>query len=154
MTPGDVAALRLGAELVVLSACRTAGGVLLGGEGVKGLAAPFLGAGARTVVASTWPVNDRRATQLIESFYRALASGLSMGEALQAAKLEALRAGLPPREWAAWTLIGDPIASIPLQPPRGRGLWWMAAGLLAVTLYYGARTVKRWNRDVRSAPSA
>jgi hypothetical protein len=153
MTPGDVAALNLRAELVVLSACRTAGGVLLGGEGVHGLAAPFLGAGARTVVATAWQVQDRRAAALIERFYGALADGESLGDALRTAKLEGIRSGLQPREWASWALIGDPIAGLPLRRPPSRTPWWMAAGALAAVLYYGARTVNRWKREIRSAPS-
>ena len=154
VTPGDVAALTLQAELVVLSACRTAGGVLLGGEGVHGLAAPFLGAGARTVVATSWQVDDRRAAALIERFYRALADGESLGDALRTAKLDALQSGLSPREWASWSLIGDPIAGVPLQRPPSRMPWWLAAGALAAALYYGSRTVNRWKREIRSAPSA
>src|SRR6185369_3035055 len=47
--PGDLAALQLDADLVVLSACRTAAGVVLGGEGIQGLTAPLLQAGARSV---------------------------------------------------------------------------------------------------------
>src|SRR5262249_7228649 len=45
LSPADLAALRLNANLVVLSACRTAGGVIVAGEGVQGLTAPLLEAG-------------------------------------------------------------------------------------------------------------
>jgi CHAT domain-containing protein len=154
LTSGDLAALVLRAELVVLSACRTAGGVLIGGEGVHGLAAPLLGAGARTVVATSWQVDDRRAAVLIERFYGALADGESLGDALRTAKLEALRAGLPPREWASWSLIGDPIAGVPVRHPPSGARWWIAATALAAVTYYGVRTVKRSKREIRSAPSA
>jgi CHAT domain-containing protein len=154
LTTGDLAALQLRAELVVLSACRTAGGVLLGGEGVHGLAAPLLGAGARTVVATSWQVNDRDAARLVDRFYRALADVESLGDALRTAKLEALRSGRPPREWVSWALIGDPIAGVPLRHPRSRSTWWLAAVALVAVTYYGARTVNRSKREMRSAPSA
>jgi len=54
--PAELAALGLQAELVVLSACRTAGGVIVRGEGIQGLAAPLLAAGARAVAATWWPI--------------------------------------------------------------------------------------------------
>ncbi|MGH7536669.1 MAG: CHAT domain-containing protein [Gemmatimonadales bacterium] len=59
VTPGELAGLRLDADLVVLSACRTAGGVVVDGEGVQGLTAPLLAAGARSVVATSWQVGDQ-----------------------------------------------------------------------------------------------
>src|SRR5262249_6075549 len=48
VTPAELARLRLDADLVVLSACRTAGGVVVDGEGVQGLTAPLLAAGAHS----------------------------------------------------------------------------------------------------------
>ena len=71
--PGDLAALRLDADLVVLSGCRTAGGVLVEGEGVQGLTAPLIQAGARSVVASQWRIADRGTIPFIQAFYQALA---------------------------------------------------------------------------------
>jgi CHAT domain-containing protein len=133
--PGDLAALRLDADLVVLSGCRTAGGVLVEGEGVQGLTAPLIQAGARSVVASQWRIGDRSTIRLIQAFYQELARGVPVGDALRAAKLDALRRGALPREWAALTLVGDPLVSIPL-----RSAWpysW-ATALLAATLAVGA----------------
>ena len=115
--PADLEALRLDADLVVLSACRTAGGVVLAGEGVRGLTAPLLRAGARSIVATAWKVGDQSTVAFVDAFYRAVASGLAVSDALRAAKLEAIRRGRPPREWAAFTLIGDPAVRPPLRPP-------------------------------------
>ena len=135
--PEDLAALRLDADLVVLSACRTAGGVVLGGEGVQGLTAPLLQAGARSVVATQWRIGDRSTVAFVEGFYSGLARGLPVADALRAAKLEAIRHGAPPSEWAAFTAVGDPLVTIPLRVPRRAPRWWVAA-LAALALGVGA----------------
>ena len=116
--PGDLAALDLDADLVVLSACRTAGGVVLDGEGVQGLTAPLLEAGARAVMATGWRIDDRRTVRFVLDFYDALARGRTVGDALHDAKLAALRRGAPPGEWAAFVVVGDPTVTIPLTTPR------------------------------------
>lgn len=133
--PGDLAALRLDADLVVLSGCRTAGGVLVEGEGVQGLTAPLIEAGARSVVASQWRITDRGTIPFIRDFYEALADSLPVGEALRQAKLEALHRGVSPKEWAAFTTVGDPLASVRLGKPRP-AIW--GAVILAVALALGA----------------
>jgi tetratricopeptide (TPR) repeat protein len=127
--PGDLAALRLDADLVVLSACRTAGGVVVEGEGVQGLTAPLIQAGARSVVASQWRIGDRSTIALVGAFYHGLADGLPVGDALRAAKLDALHRGAPAREWAAFTLVGDPLVRVPVEAP-GLEPWWV--GVLVV----------------------
>ncbi len=107
--PSDLAALRLDADLVVLSACRTAAGAVVRGEGVQGLTAPLLAAGARAVLATLWRVGDRATARFIEAFYVRLAGGMPAADALRAAQLDARRAGAPASEWAAFTLVGDPL---------------------------------------------
>jgi tetratricopeptide (TPR) repeat protein len=66
----DLAGLELDAEIVVLSACETALGRDIRGEGLVGLSHGFLQAGARTVVASLWPVADSATAVLMQEFYR------------------------------------------------------------------------------------
>jgi CHAT domain-containing protein len=109
--------------MVVLSACRTAGGVVVDGEGVQGLTAPLLEAGARSVVATTWRVGDRAAARFVDRLYAGLARGSPVAEALRAARLAALRNGEPPAAWAAFTVVGDPFVTVPLgrfaRPPSG-----------------------------------
>jgi hypothetical protein len=78
----------------VLSGCRTAGGVLVEGEGVQGLTAPLIQAGARCVVASQWRIADRGTVPFIQAFYQALSTGLPVGDALRQAKLDALHQAL------------------------------------------------------------
>lgn len=122
--PGDLAALRLDADVVVLSACRTAGGVVLGGEGIRGLTAPLLQAGARSVLATQWPVSDRRTVSMVVAFYAGLADGLPAADALQRAALDAMRDGAPAREWAAFRLVGNPTVRVPLRRRSVVERWW------------------------------
>jgi CHAT domain-containing protein len=117
LSAGDLSSLRLDADLVVLSACRTASGVVVGGEGVQGLVSPLISAGARSVVATMWPVGDRSAARFIEDFYRQLAEGSDVSEAIRQAKLAAIERGAPPAEWAAFNVIGDPLVTLRLQQP-------------------------------------
>jgi CHAT domain-containing protein len=122
VTPKDLAALRLHADLVVLSACRTAGGRIVAGEGVRGLTAPLIAAGARAVVASYWEIGDRQTVRLVHDFYRAMAEGHTAADALRLAEVAALDRGAPPREWAAFTISGDPMVRVPVTVPRFD--WW------------------------------
>jgi tetratricopeptide (TPR) repeat protein/CHAT domain-containing protein len=111
-------------ELVVLSACETGLGQVAGGEGILGLQRAFQVAGAKTVVASLWKVDDDATRKLMERFYDNLWSKkMSKLEALREAQLSMLRgelarsveverAGegdrrLPPYYWAAFVLSGD-----------------------------------------------
>jgi CHAT domain-containing protein len=89
----DVLALDLNADLTVLSACQTAEGRMLRGEGVQSLARAFLYAGSNAVVASLWQVADKETSVTIADFYQGyLIDGRPAAEALREAKL-ALRHG-------------------------------------------------------------
>ena len=136
---GDLARLRLNAELVVLSACRTAGGVVLDGEGVQGVTAPLLQAGARSVVATSWRIEDAATVRVVEDFYAALARGLPVGDALREAKLAALRRDAPASEWAAFTVVGDPLATVRLQvpPDSAAGRRWVGRMAIAIGTIVG-----------------
>jgi CHAT domain-containing protein len=100
--------LRLRAELVVLSACDTALGKTVRGEGIVGLARAFQYAGARSLVASQWEVGDRSTSALMLAFYEALSAGKQKDEALRLAmsKVAATKATGHPHYWAAFTLTG------------------------------------------------
>jgi CHAT domain-containing protein len=101
------ARVRIDADLVTLSACETALGGERAAEGLLGLSRAFQYAGAHSVLASLWELSDRSTPSLMQSFYRGLRQGLPKDEALQAAELQAIRAGAPPFEWAAFELSGD-----------------------------------------------
>jgi CHAT domain-containing protein/Tfp pilus assembly protein PilF len=103
----EVTCLRLNADLVVLSACRTGGGRLDPGEGVSGLARAFLYAGSRGVVCSLWAVDDETTEALMTDFYRRIRGGRPAADALRDAKQALVDAGKPPRYWAPFVLIGE-----------------------------------------------
>lgn len=110
----DIYRMRLPTELVVLSACRTAVGREVRGEGLMSLTRGFMYAGARRVAASLWKVDDAATAELMERFYRHLLTGPASGRptpaaALRLAQLELMR--MPNRRspfyWAAFTLQGE-----------------------------------------------
>ena len=108
----DILGLKLSSRLVVLSACDTSRGRLLPGEGVLGPAQAFLQAGAASVLASYWRVDDQATASFMQQFYRyLLIDRLSASAALRKAQLERARAG-PSYEWAAFALYGWPDSSL------------------------------------------
>lgn len=110
--------LRLAADLVVLSACRTALGREVRGEGLLGLTQSFFQAGAQRVLVSLWPVDDRATAELMARFYREmLAGGRSPAAALRAAQSSLRRepAFAAPAFWAGFVLQGDPL-TLPALP--------------------------------------
>ena len=150
LSPADLAGLRLDADLVVLSACRTAGGVTVAGEGIQGLAAPLVAAGARSVVATQWRVGDRSTVRLVGDLYDGLARGETVVDALRSAKLAAIRRGAPAGEWAGFTVVGDPLARVALVRPSGLPLdIWLRIG--GVTLLLGAAAYWAVRRSGRRA---
>ncbi len=108
---GEVMRLKMNADVVTLSACRTGLGKLLNGEGMIGLSRAFLYAGSKSVVVSLWNVNDGATASLMKAFYKNLQQEKSKDEALRQAKLELLksekRAWRHPYYWAPFVLIGE-----------------------------------------------
>jgi CHAT domain-containing protein/tetratricopeptide (TPR) repeat protein len=106
----DIYGMRIAADLVVLSACQTALGKQVQGEGVLGLTRGFIHAGARQVLASLWKVSDRGTAELMKEFYRRmLVEGQRPSAALRQAqrKLARTRPFDAPYTWAAFVLQGD-----------------------------------------------
>ncbi|MGE3887207.1 MAG: CHAT domain-containing protein [Vicinamibacterales bacterium] len=105
----EVYRLRLNARLVTLSACQTALGRQVSGEGMVGLSRAFFYAGAGAVAASLWNVSDRATADLMTVFYRAVRDGLPVDAALTEAKRQFLRAGgarSHPYFWAPFIVTG------------------------------------------------
>ncbi len=106
---GEIYNLKLNADLVVLSACKTALGKMARGEGLLGLTRGFLYAGAASLLVSLWQVNDVSTAELMTAFYDEMLNGASKRDALRAAKLH-LMASNPkyarPYFWAPFVLIG------------------------------------------------
>jgi CHAT domain-containing protein len=99
---------------VTLSACDTASGELQGEEGNTGLVQAFLFAGAKSVVASVWSVDDSATELLMRQFYIHLAEREDKASALRQAKLDYLEkmGNLAPIYWAAFVLVGDGSAPV------------------------------------------
>jgi CHAT domain-containing protein len=111
----EISGLNLNAKMVVLSACDTAVGRLQGQEGVANLARAFLFAGAKTVVATLWSVDDEFSVTLMKRFYRNLAAGQDKAAALRNAKraiLTEFGEKAVPYYWAGFSLIGQGDATI------------------------------------------
>jgi CHAT domain-containing protein/tetratricopeptide (TPR) repeat protein len=106
---GDIYKLKLSADLVVLSSCDSALGKDLEAEGIIGLPRGFLYAGAKSVIASLWKVNDDATAALMSRLYARIKKGESPGLALRGAQLEMLRdeQWSNPYYWAAFVLQGD-----------------------------------------------
>ncbi len=106
----DLYGLRLSADLVVLSACQTALGQQIRGEGVVGLVDGFFVAGASQLVVSLWEVDDRATAELMSRFYtHLLLHGRRAADALRHAQRE-LRDETEwssPAYWAAFVALGD-----------------------------------------------
>jgi CHAT domain-containing protein len=105
----EIVRSRLNADAVVLSACETGSGRLQGQEGVMNIARSFLVAGARSVVASLWSIDDRSTTTLMESFYTHLKTGSTVSGALREAQRDFIRdygEKATPNLWAGFEVIG------------------------------------------------
>jgi CHAT domain-containing protein len=116
----EIATLRLNADMVVLSACNTAGSDgKLGGDALSGLAESFFFAGARSLVASHWQVPSSATAQLMTAMFSTLGPTLKGGtsEALKVAqsRLIAKKETSHPFFWAAFVLIGDGMADTSAQ---------------------------------------
>lgn len=89
----DVAERSLRADLVTISACRSAGERAYAGEGLIGFSWAFLRAGARQVIAGLWDVDDQSTARIMDALYAGMAQGQSAPAALRAAKLALMRQG-------------------------------------------------------------
>jgi CHAT domain-containing protein/Flp pilus assembly protein TadD len=101
--------VRIDADLVTLSACDSGLGKEMGGEGLVGLTRAFQFAGARSVLASLWKVEDASTAALMTGFYKHLKAGRPKDEALRLAQLDMVRSARysSPRDWAAFQVSGD-----------------------------------------------
>lgn len=95
-------------NLVVLSGCQSQRGNRTRGDDIIGLSRAFLYAGAPSVIASLWSVDDETTQQLMIAFYTHLKEGLGKAEALRSAQADIRRAYPNPFYWAGFVLTGDP----------------------------------------------
>lgn len=150
---GDIAASNIPVKLVVLSGCESARGQVVAGEGVLGLTAAFLSAGASAVVATLWPVDDAVTTDLMKEFYSGLAEGSSVASALREAQLEIRRQGETshPFYWAGFVVIGDGSVTVSLEERRSSPLLKYSLALIVLVILLSAvRTLVRRSRIIKS----
>lgn len=121
----DIYNMDLSAELTVLSACQTALGKDIKGEGFVGLTHSFISAGSRSVVASLWKVDDRATAVLMEDLYQSmLQEGRSPAAALRAAKLKVMqdKRWNNPYFWAGFVVQGEYTNHINIETNSRRNL--------------------------------
>jgi CHAT domain-containing protein len=116
LEPREIAGLRFGARLIVLSACETAVGRLQGQVGVANLARAFLQAGADSVISTLWRVDDMHSLLLMQAFYKHLVRGDDVASALALAKRDLLAklggGDASPSSWAGFVLLGNATISV------------------------------------------
>jgi CHAT domain-containing protein len=111
LTALDVLELPLRADLAVLSACETARGRLVRGDGVAGLPRAFLAAGAPRTLVSLWKVDDAATAELMKRFHDVWKEGRTSATSALRSAQAAVRADKrwhDPAFWAAWQLWGLP----------------------------------------------
>jgi CHAT domain-containing protein/tetratricopeptide (TPR) repeat protein len=132
--------LPIQAELVVLGACETGIGQVVEGEGVMSLARGFAHAGAASLVASLWNVNDQQTAKLLDYFYANLKRGATKAEALHEAKLAFIENEdeiILPAQWAAFVLLGD---AAKINRPTN---WWTYLVAISVLALLGMIVLRR-----------
>jgi CHAT domain-containing protein len=94
---------------VVVSGCETALGKDFDGEGLLGLTRSIQYAGAKSVLASLWNVDDRRTAMFMEKFYSRLHAGDSKDQTLREAQIEFIKSptNRRPADWSGFVLSGD-----------------------------------------------
>lgn len=141
----DIYSLRAPVDLVVLSACRTGLGKDVKGEGLIGLTRGFMYAGASTVVASLWKVDDEATAALMKEFYdNLLQKGLPPAAALRAAQntIRSKPQWSSPYYWAAFTIQGE--YRTPLRPTQAPMTPGLARRITAAAAILGLLTLVAW----------
>ncbi len=148
MSLHDINSLDLSSDLTVLSACQTALGQDIKGEGIMGLTHGFLSAGSNTVVASLWKVDDRATAKLMVDFYKSmLEQGMSPAAAHRSAKLKLMKekGWDAPYYWAGFVVQGEYNNKIAI-PRSSRYLVVIASiSILGITIV-GLFVLRNWRR--------
>jgi CHAT domain-containing protein len=106
LTAEEILDMKLNAELAVLSACNTGRGKLTG-DGIIGLSRSLIAAGVPSVLVSLWAVPDAPTASLMTEFYQNLQKNPDKAQALRQAMLTTMKQHPNPKNWAAFTLIGE-----------------------------------------------
>ena len=134
-------------KTVVLSACDTSAGTFRLGEGVLSIARGFFAGGASSVLATLSQVRDDEQQALFRAFYAELRRGVSVGEAMTAAKRAVIRSGAPPAAWANVIVLGDATVRPRALEPTSRWSVFVAAVLGAACIaVFWVQTSRRRKR--------
>ncbi len=124
----------INARLAVLSACNTAYGKLILGEGVMSLARAFYQAGVPSIVSTMWWADDQTSRDIIVSFFEGVKNHQPLGLALRESKLKYLQTADPhfahPFYWANFILVGD---TRPVEFQAN--LFWSSGGIILMILF-------------------
>jgi CHAT domain-containing protein len=122
LSTSEIAALKLDADWVILSACNTAGGGAQGAEALSGVAKAFFYAGARALLVSHWAVNSDAAVKLITKSLSTMAADKAVGrsEALRRSMVALIEQGEPyeahPAYWGPFVVVGEGAAGVAATP--------------------------------------
>lgn len=150
----ELSAKKQAPSLVVLSACRTADGVLADGEGIISLSRGFNAIGTSATIAGLWNVNDHAVAYITNHFYQSLLKGNTSAEALREAKLAWIKdsqtsgALLLPYYWDSLVYMGKNQTFELDKPFFSPWMWWAIGGLLAVILWVIAFRLSKRNASV------
>jgi CHAT domain-containing protein len=147
---GEITGLPLQGQLVILTACHSGSGPIVGGEGVLGLANAFFQAGARSVVAGLWPLRDEETARLIDEFSRRLAEGATVSAAIAASRRASIASGAPAAAWAGVAVFGDGDLVVRAAEPPPRAVGPDELALAAALCAVAAAAIWWWRRDQRS----
>jgi CHAT domain-containing protein len=106
LTADEIFDLEINASLVVLSACDTGRGEITS-DGIVGLSRSFISAGSPSIIVSLWAIPDAPTADLMTEFYNQLKRNPNKAQALRQAMLKTMEIHPHPKDWAAFTLIGE-----------------------------------------------
>lgn len=109
LTSGEILDLKLNIDLLVLSACDTGRGSITG-DGVVGLSRSLLTAGVSSLIVSLWAIPDSHTADLMTEFYRQWQTDPDKARALRESQLNIKVKYPEPRNWAAFTIMGESIS--------------------------------------------
>ncbi len=142
----EIGVLPLDRQVVALSACSSASGTVLRSEGVVGIAQAFLDAGAQTVVANLWPLQDGEAADFTDRLYGQLEAGSTVAEAVRHVQ----RTSEAPPAWAGVVVVGDGRARPFPEGRAGLPVRWLMIGALLLFASLGVLGVLRESTGRRS----
>lgn len=147
LTFGELSGMKLRAEHVTLSACKSGLGAHWAGETTTSIATGFALAGCPSVTMSLWNANDLTTSQLMQNYYEHLSDGECKTKAMQLAQLNFLKTNSDPLlahpyYWGSFVVFGDPA---PISSTYSH-FNWITASILIIGLLWGAYVLRFYLR--------